>query len=124
MNTESVAPVFQVFDLVASLKHYKEVLGFSEDFRLGDYAGVKCGKVALHLSKHGAGEYAKPIGGSIAYFFCDEVDSYFREVKERGARIKYPPQDAPYGMREFMLADLDGHHLAFGCGVKKANRQS
>lgn len=119
MNPENAAPVFQVADVDHALKYYKEVLGFSEDFRFGDYAGVKIGKVAVHLSKHGLGDYAKPIGGSIAYVFCDEVDSYFREVKEKGATIKYPPQDTEYGMREFMLADLDGHHLAFGCEIKK-----
>jgi uncharacterized glyoxalase superfamily protein PhnB len=119
MNTHSIAPVFQVADLDAALKHYKEVLGFSDDFRVGDYAGVKLGNVALHLSKHGAGEYAKPVGGSIAYVFCDDVDGYFREVKQKGATIKYAPGDTSYGMREFMLADLDGHHLAFGCEVKK-----
>ena len=119
MNTESVAPVLQVADLDAALKHYKEVLGFSEDFRVGDYAGVKLGKVALHLSKHGTGEYAKPIGGSVAYIFCDEVDGYFGEVKRKGAKMKFPPHDTDYGMREFMLADLDGHHLAFGCDIKK-----
>jgi uncharacterized glyoxalase superfamily protein PhnB len=118
MNTESVAPVFQVADIDAALKHYTEVLGFSEDFCVGDYAGVKLGKVAVHLSKHGTGEYAKPIGGSIAYIFCDDVDGYFAEIKKKGAKVKYPPQNASYGMREFMVADLDGHHLAFGCDVK------
>ena len=120
MNTECVAPVFQVADVDAALKHYTEVLGFAEDFRVGDYAGVKLGKVAVHLSKHRGGEYAKAIGGSTAYIFCDEVDSYFAEIKKRGAKVKYAPENAPYGMREFMIADLDGHHLAFGCDIKKA----
>jgi uncharacterized glyoxalase superfamily protein PhnB len=119
MNAKSIAPVFQVADLDAALKHYKEVLGFSEDFRVGDYAGVKLGQAALHLSKHGAGEYAKPVGGSIAYIFCDDVDDYFEKVKQNGAAIKCPPNDAHYGMREFMLADFDGHHLAFGCEIPK-----
>src|SRR5436189_6428103 len=114
MNTENVAPVLQVADLDAALKHYTEVLGFAEDFRFGDCAGIKLGKVAVHLSKHGAGEYAKPIGGSIAYIFCDEVDDYFADVKKRRAKVKYQPQDAPYGMRDFMIADLDGHHRAIG----------
>ena len=120
MNTEYVAPVLQVADVDAALKHYTDVLGFSEDFRAGGYARVKLGKVSVHLSKHGAGEYAKPVGGSVSYIFCDEVDNYFSEVKKRGAKVKYPPQDAEYGMREFMIADLDGHHLAFGSDIKNA----
>ena len=122
MNTERIAPVFQVEDVGAALTHYTEVLGFSEDFRVGDYAGVKLGKVTMHLSKHGEGEYAKPIGGGIVYIFCDEVDGYYSEVKKKGAKLKYPPQDTHYGMREFMVVDLDGHHLAFGCDIKKPNQ--
>ena len=120
MNAQTITPVFQVTDIDAALAHYKEVLGFSEYFRVGDYVGVKLGKTALHLSKHGAGEFAKPVGGSIAYVFCDEVDGYFCEVKRKGAKIKFPPHDTDYGMREFMLADLDGHHLAFGSDIEKS----
>ena len=104
----------------AAVKHYTDVLGFSEDFRFGDYAGVKLGKVSLHLSQHRAGAYAKPIGGSVAYVFCDEVDGYYAEITRRGAKVKYPPQDTAYEMREFMIADLDGHHLAFGCDRSSA----
>lgn len=115
MTTQRAAPVFQVADLDAALKHYTDVLGFEEDFRVGDYAGVKLGQIGVHLSKHGSGEYAKPIGGSIVYVFCSEVDDYYAEIKKKGARVKYPPEDTAYGMREFMVADLDGHHLAFGC---------
>lgn len=118
MKAETVAPVFQVADIDVALKHYTEVLGFTEDFRVVDYAGVKLGKVAVHLAKHGKGEYAKPIGGSVAYIFCDEVDSYFADIKKRGAQVKYAPENALYGMREFMISDLDGHHLAFGCDIK------
>jgi uncharacterized glyoxalase superfamily protein PhnB len=120
MKTEIAAPVFHVVDVDAALKNYKDVLGFEEDFRVGDYVGVKLGKITVHLSKYSAGEYAKPIGGSIVYVFCDEVDAYYAEIKKKGAKVKYPPQDTHYGMREFMVADLDGHHLAFGCDIKKA----
>ena len=29
--------------------------------------------------------------------------------------LKYEPKDWPYGTREFMVVDLDGNQLAFGC---------
>ena len=41
MKVQGVAPVFQVSSLGDSLKYYKEVLGFTEEFRFGDYAGVR-----------------------------------------------------------------------------------
>ena len=41
MTPQSAAAVFQVANLDAALKHYKEVFGFSEEFRFGDYAGIQ-----------------------------------------------------------------------------------
>ncbi len=123
MNTQRVVPVFQVANLEAALEFYHEVLGFEEDFRFGRYAGVKLGAITLHLSEqveNGRSEYKKPLGSGIAYIFCDEVDRYHEQIKSKGAKTKYAPQDFPYGMREFMAIDLDGNHLAFGNEIDDA----
>ena len=40
-----------------------------------------------------------PSEAALLGVFCDEVDGCFREVKEKGATIKYPPSDSSYGMR-------------------------
>lgn len=104
--------MFQVADLESALGHYVGILGFTEDFRHGNYAGVRLGEVCLHLSGHSVHE--RPVGGGTAYLFCDEVDAYHAEIKARGARIKTEPRDWDYGMRDFMVVDLDGNHLAFG----------
>ena len=114
MRPRHVAPVFQVADLEASLLHYTEVLGFSHDFRFGDYAGVKRGDVCLHLCGHPI--HQRPVGGGTAYVFCAEpVDAYYGELVRRGANLIAPPKHYAYGMRDFMVTDPDGNHLAFGC---------
>jgi len=121
MKTKHVTPVFKVGSLSKALAHYKEVLGFAEDFRIGNYAGVKLGSISIHLaeqSEDGDSEYAKPIGGSTIYVFCDEVDSYYAEIRSKGAEVKYPPKNWPYGMRDFRVADPDGNHLSFGCDLE------
>ena len=123
MKTQHVVPVFQVANLGAALAFYRDVLGFEEDFRFGNYAGVKLGAINLHLAEQIAGgrsEYTKPLGSGIAYIFCDEVDGYYEQIKKRGARTRYAPQDFPYGLREFMAIDLDGNHLAFGSEIEDA----
>ena len=123
MITERIVPVFQVSNLEAALKYYREVFGFSEDFRFGNYAGVKLGTIDIHLteqSQDSRTEYRKPIGSGIAYIFCDEIDSYCAALKKKGANLKYEPTDFPYGMREFMVVDLCGNHLAFGAEIKTA----
>ena len=117
MTPQSAATVFRVSNLDAALKHYREVFGFTEDFRVGDYAGLKRGDVSLHLT--GSSIYDRPIGGAAVYVFCDEVDSYFAELKEKGANVKSGPKNFPYGMRDFAVTDLDGNLLSFGCESKK-----
>jgi predicted enzyme related to lactoylglutathione lyase len=116
MKTTTAIPVFQVSDVEASLKHYTGIFGFSEDFRFGDYAGIKLGDVRLHLSGHHVHE--RPVGGGTAYILCDEVDDYCAKIKTNGAIVKSDPKDYPYGMRDFMAVDPDGNHLAFGCEAK------
>jgi predicted enzyme related to lactoylglutathione lyase len=116
MKATSAVPVFQVSNVEASLKHYTNVFGFFEDFRFGDYAGVKLGDVRLHLSGHGL--HGRPVGGGTAYILCDEVDSYCAEIKKNGGFVKSDPKNYPYGMRDFMAVDPDGNHLAFGCETK------
>ena len=119
VKTRHAAPVFQVADLEASIRHYTEVLGFSPDFRFGDYAGVKRGDVCLHLCGHTI--HQRPVGGGTVYIFCAEpVDTYHAELVTRGAKLIAPPKDYAYGMRDFMVVDLDGNHLAFGCRSEDA----
>lgn len=116
MNTHYAASVFRVTNVDAALKYYTDVLGFSEDFRFGDYAGIKLGSVLVHLSGHSV--HQRPIGGGTVYVFCDEVDSYYTEIKTKGARIVTEPKDYDYGMRDFVIQDPDGNHISFGCALK------
>jgi len=119
VKTRHAAPVFQVADLAASLKHYTEILGFSLDFRFGDYAGVQLGEVCLHLCGHTI--HQRPIGGGTVYIFCAEpVDAYYAVLTSQGATLIAPPKNYAYGMRDFMVVDLDGNHLAFGCRSEEA----
>lgn len=113
MKIESLAPVLQVSSLNDSLNYYRNVLGFVEDFRFGDFAGVRSGDVLLHLCAHDF--HHRPIGGSTVSIFCDEIDDYFEEIKKKGALVKIAPANRPYGMRDFMVLDPDGNHLSFGC---------
>jgi hypothetical protein len=48
------------------------------------------------------------------YFWVDDVEAMYSELRERGAKIDYELSDKPYGCREFAIQDLDGHDIAFG----------
>ncbi|HWA87464.1 MAG TPA: VOC family protein [Opitutus sp.] len=117
MFTKSIAPVFRVRDLDSALDHYVNVLGFSADFRYGNYAGVKLGTILLHLT---GGPHTAPVGVATAYIYCEHVDQYHAALASRGAAIESAPRDWPYGMREFFVADPDGNRLGFGCQLESA----
>ncbi|HXT11804.1 MAG TPA: hypothetical protein VN873_09590 [Candidatus Angelobacter sp.] len=48
-------------------------------------------------------------------FSATKSTGYCTVIKQKGAMLKYEPKDWPYGTREFMVVDLDGNQLAFGC---------
>ena len=48
------------------------------------------------------------------YFWVNDVETLYQELKERGATIDYDLCEQPYGCREFGIQDLDGYDVAFG----------
>lgn len=117
MRTLGSATTFHVSDLAASLRFYVGVLGFSERFRFGDYAGVEYGIVQIHLS--GPSSMNKQqVGQGTLYIFCDDVDSYYSEVTAKGATVQAPPQNYEYGMRDFIIEDPDKNLIGIGQELK------
>jgi uncharacterized glyoxalase superfamily protein PhnB len=116
MKGHGAGPVLQVSNLSRSLSYYIDVLGFTEDFRFGEYAGVRNGEAVLHLCAHTL--HSRPVGGGAAFVFCDEIDDYCNQIKGNGAIVKVEPEDRPYGIRDFTVLDLDGNHLNFGTEIR------
>jgi catechol 2,3-dioxygenase-like lactoylglutathione lyase family enzyme len=49
-----------------------------------------------------------------AYLVVDDVDGYFREEQTKGVQGLRPPEDKPWGMREFCIKTPDGHRIMIG----------
>lgn len=114
------AIIFTVRDLAASVAHYRDALGFTATFQYGEPAFYAClcrDEVLIHLR---AGTRWTPGNGAVAVFVKD-VDALHDELIARGARVLKPPQNYPYGMRDFDVADLDGNQLTFGMGTQSAS---
>ncbi|MBW8881621.1 MAG: VOC family protein [Asticcacaulis sp.] len=110
MRIDRVAPVFHVSDVEASIAFYRDVLGFAEDFRFGDYVGLKLDDFSLHLSQSDG-----RVGSGTVYVFCEGVDDYFKvHIDGKAVNLVQAPCDAPYGMRDFIIKDPDGNQLSFG----------
>ncbi|MFA9479061.1 bleomycin resistance protein [Phycisphaerales bacterium AB-hyl4] len=118
MKITGAATVLPVRDLEASLRFFIDHLGFAEEFRFGNYAGVQCERLMLHLSQQGNPNTAEP-GTGCVYVFCDEVDQWYAQLNAAGVRTDGPPETYPYGMRDFLVFDPDGNQISFGCPVKE-----
>jgi uncharacterized glyoxalase superfamily protein PhnB len=114
-NHVGLAPVFVVRDIGAAVAWYRDVLGFEVAFVYGEptyYAGVCRDDITIHMQA--ASVTTRQPGQSAANIFTADVDAYYAEIAGRGAKALTPPEDRPYGMRDFDILDPDGNSLCFG----------
>jgi uncharacterized glyoxalase superfamily protein PhnB len=101
-----------VTDVRAAANFYANKLGFVMAFIEGDpptFAGVNLDCTQIFLSK-GA---PTPQGCSV-YFVVGDADALYEFHRANGVEVVEPPQDRPYGLREYTVRDLDGYYLNFG----------
>jgi predicted enzyme related to lactoylglutathione lyase len=120
----SVAPLFNVGDVVAAANYYRDKLGFSYDRFWGEPASfcmVQRAGVIIMLAQPVPGVTARPNrladpeGESWdAYVWVDDADALNAEFKSRGVKITRDICDQPYGCRDFDVEDCNGYRLCFG----------
>jgi GNAT superfamily N-acetyltransferase len=111
----SSEPIFPVADVVATVRYYREVLGFREGWTWGeppDFGGVRWGKVGAMFALQ-SGEVA-PLRGQWHSFFVEGIDALHDFHRRSGAAIYSLLEAKPWGLREYTVRDLNGHYLRFG----------
>ncbi|MEM7022015.1 MAG: ankyrin repeat domain-containing protein [Pseudomonadota bacterium] len=112
---ESAVPVLNVNNVPASIAYYVDKLGFQKEWDWGtppDFACVLRDDVRIFLCQDGQG--AKGMWISV---FIQDVDALYDDYQRRGAIIRQPPTNFPWGVREMNVEDLDGHRLRMGSDV-------
>lgn len=127
IEVSGVCALLQVFDMPASVRFYRDVLGFeivSTSPREGDqfdWGLLRLGgaEVMLNTAFEPPHRPAAPDAGRTAahadttlYFACPDVDAAYRHLKSRGIDVT-PPAVAPYGMKQLYVSDPDGYALCF-----------
>lgn len=105
-------PSLAVTDVLAAAEFYTTKLGFRLGFTWGDpptMAGVSLDQVQLFLER---GTPA-PTGCSL-YFVVGDADELLAFHEAAGVEIAAPIADRDYGLRDYAVRDLHGHHLSFG----------
>jgi catechol 2,3-dioxygenase-like lactoylglutathione lyase family enzyme len=103
-----------VDDLPAAIAYYVEKLGFQHAFSWGDpptFAGVNLGKVQIFLAK--GTPSPSPETGAV-YFIVGDADELYEFHRANGVEIVQGIDDRSYGIRDYVLRDLNGYHLVFG----------
>jgi GNAT superfamily N-acetyltransferase len=115
ISIRSSEPIFPVADVLATVRYYREVLGFAEEWVWGeppDFGGVRWGKVGAMFALQ-TGPSAM-IGGQWHSFFVEGIDALHSLHRRNGATIHSPLEAKPWGLREYTVRDLNGHYLRFG----------
>ncbi len=113
----NLTPILRVSDFSASMAYYTEKLGFTKAWAYGEppnFGCVKRDSIELFLCLGGQGQ-----PGTWISMFVQNVDVLYEELRGRGANVVRPPVDEPWGMREMLVEDPDGHTFRFGTGVSR-----
>ncbi len=105
-------PILAVPDVRAAVDFYTTKLGFTLGFIIGEpptMAGVNLGRVQVFLEQGTPGPE-----GCAVYFVVGSADELHEYQRACGVEIVEPPDDRPYGLRDYTVRDLHGYRLSFG----------
>ena len=110
----SSTAIFASSDIEATLAYYKDVLGFESSWTWGDppvFGSASTGGVTITFNLQP--ELAAKVRGHQHGVKVEDVDDVYRLHKSRGANIVSEIEDKPWGLREYIVEDLNGYHLRF-----------
>jgi catechol 2,3-dioxygenase-like lactoylglutathione lyase family enzyme len=122
IQVKNVIPLLQIFDMPASLRFYRDVLGFEVvQSAGGDWAMLRLGGALIMLNtRYEADDRPEAPdsaavavhGDTILYFDCPNVDETYAYLRSVGIDVE-APRVARYGMKQLHVEDPDGFPLCF-----------
>jgi catechol 2,3-dioxygenase-like lactoylglutathione lyase family enzyme len=115
-----LAPVLIVPEVLETLEHYRDKLGFETESwepNPATYGYAHRDEVSIHFNQ---GEQPRPNHEVVQpdlfdiYLSVDDVAALHEELERRGADLLHEPIERPWGMLEIRVQDPNGYILAFG----------
>lgn len=108
----TASAIINVEDVGATLLWYQDKLGLQVEFAWGDpvvHGGIIAGNCSFHFSQ------SEPTGPTTAYMtlYVNELDALYEDIRQRDVAVLGPPEVMPWGMRAFMIHDLNGSLVMF-----------
>lgn len=106
----SMRPNLPVRDVPTAIAFYRDTLGFEvkAEFPDGSFALLESGGAELALVRH---ESPQSQG---AYLYVTGVEELLARCISAGHTITSPLTTQPWGLRDFVVLDPDGHAIAIG----------
>jgi GNAT superfamily N-acetyltransferase/catechol 2,3-dioxygenase-like lactoylglutathione lyase family enzyme len=107
--------ILAVADVPAAVRFYRDKLGFTGEWLWGDppsFGGVSWGKVGIMFCLQP--DLAARVEGHQHAFFVRGIDRLHELHRARGVEVVSPPEDKPWGLREYTVRDPNGYRLRFG----------
>ena len=112
----NAVPEIPVSNVDEAGKYYAEALGFCFDWGNdeGGIGGISQGDCRMFLTNAPFRRHygtAGPVTIWLNLTSKDEVDQLYQRWRQAGAKIVAEPEDKPWHLREFRVADLDDNQL-------------
>lgn len=127
-----VVPELVYQDVAAALEWLSTVFGFRETLRhtLDDgqvgHADMDTGRGGVVMLTGAGGTLASPENGYVStkvIVFVDDVDRHYAAVERSGVEAVHPPTTKPWGLRQYMVKDREGHLWEFSEHVRDVPAQ-
>lgn len=117
MSHAAITPSLHAPDLEETIAFYIDVLGFSETGNWeegGDkiWAELTRGEARLWLFSNALERPSSPVMSGLLYIFVDDVYAEAAALQEK-VKVRWGPEDQPYGLRELGFEDPNGYLLVF-----------
>src|SRR4051794_11353370 len=112
----SAVPEVPVSNVDKAAEYYVNVLGFNFDWGndQGGIGGISQGDCRMFLTNGPFRQHYGSSGKVTVWLNLEDkqqVDELYHRWRDAGAKILAEPEDKPWRLREFMVADLDGNRL-------------
>jgi len=111
----SSTSIFAASDILATLAYYKDVLGFESTWTYGDppvFGSVTMGGVTITFNLQP--ELAAKVRGHQHGVQVKGIDELYEFHRSSNANVVQEIEDKPWGIREYVIEDINGYHLRFG----------
>jgi catechol 2,3-dioxygenase-like lactoylglutathione lyase family enzyme len=119
MTITGIIPQLRTTDIAASIDFYTRVLGFAVEFNYEDfYVSLRAGEQLVHLKrvdeKDPSIAYVEHGGHLHLYLQTEGVAEAATRLKSLGVPLVEDVHETPWGTREVVLHDDQGHTLYLG----------